>query len=567
MKKHIFIKSFLLTLISVLFVFIAGIGITYINNKKIISERLITETQLAASLLDSKDDFSTLDVFKNQEACRITIISLSGDVLYDSDAAGGLENHLDREEVKAALSGNEKAVERYSETFECKMTYYATLTSLSDQEDVILRVAVWSAEINDYILSTLPFLGLVLLLSALIAGIWAKRLSESIAGRITDIAVSLKSVNEGDYIPLSPGDADIEFASVYNEINELNSKTAAHLQSEESERKKLNAVLDNVSQGIIALTARREVLFANGSALRLLEADDAVISKPLELLVRDKALLELILAPCEETYHRFEYTLGNKSLLVEVIRPEEASVKEQAFDIVILSDRSVEKELSRQKEEFFANASHELKTPLTAMLGLSELALAKSKDETVRKNLERIHKETRRLSELISDMLKLSLLETVGETELRVSVPVREIAQEVVNDLSEAMRSKGVTAEIHGEIPIMADEKKIYTLLQNLCSNAVNYNRDNGHIEITLEENATVSVIRVRDTGIGISEENIPYLFERFYRVDKSRSKKTGGTGLGLAIVKHICARYRAEIKIHSEVDVGTEIEIHFPKT
>ncbi len=567
MKRKIFIRSFLISLISVLFVFCAGIGITYINNRTIISERLITETRLAAALLDSTEDFSALDIFKNEEECRITVISLSGEVLYDSDATEVLENHLDREEVASAIRGDGKTVERYSETFDCMMTYYATLTSLSDGQEVILRMAIWSAEINNYILSTLPFLFVTLILGALVAGLFAKRLSSSISKRITDVAVSLKSVNDGDYLPLKPSDGDIEFFNVYNEINELNEKTVAHIRSEENEREKLNAVLDNISQGIIALTTDFKVAFVNGSAARLFGVEIPIGSGLFDTSFPDVKLAERIKQAVGSSHARFEHVLGNRILIVEVVTPEGRTLKDQIGRIAILSDMTLEKTLAKQKEEFFANASHELKTPMTAMLGLSELALLKSRDETVKKELERIHKETKRLSELVSDMLKLSRLEALDMAqEMRVPVKIREIVSEVIAELSESIRAKGLSVEISGDAVVMADDKKIYELLQNLCSNAVNYNKENGCVSVILKEDGDTSVICVKDTGIGISDDNIPHLFERFYRVDKSRSKKTGGTGLGLAIVKHICALYQADISIKSQEAIGTEITVVFKK-
>lgn len=566
MKRRIFIQSFLITLLSVLIIFSAGIGITYINNKKIISERLITETQLAAALLDDATDLSSLDIFQNQKECRVTVIALDGEVLYDSDAGDQLENHLDREEVAAALNGNGKTVERYSETFDCQMTYYAMKTPLKNGQEVILRIAIWSAEINDYIFSVLPFLCLTLILCALIAGLFAKKLSENISKRITDISKSLKSVNDGDYIPLHTDMGDTEFYSIYSEINELNSKTLSHIQREENEREKLNAVLDNISQGIIALSKDESIVLANGSALRLFDGDASAVSHPLSYLVSDRNLLALLSEVPDPHGLRYEVAYRDKYLLIEIIPPVGELLKNEVADIIILSDITSEKELSRRKEEFFANASHELKTPLTAMLGLSELALAKSTNDSVKKNLERIHKETGRLSELISDMLKLSRLETLGEEEVTAAVQVREVALEVISELGEGIERKGITATVHGDVTVMADEKKIYELLQNLCSNAVNYNRDGGQLDVFLEDREDTSVIRVKDTGIGISEENQPHLFERFYRVDKSRSKKTGGTGLGLAIVKHICALYHAEIRLQSTVGVGTEITITFQK-
>ena len=566
MKKNIFIKSFAIALLSVLIVSLSGIGVTYFSNKSLVSERLITETELAAALLDSTEDFSALDIFRYQDECRITVISMSGDVLYDSDIHEQLENHLDREEVAAAITGTPKTVERYSETFSCKMTYYAVKTMFSDGSEAILRLAVRSAEIDNYIISTIPFLCIALIISAIVAGVFAKKLSESVADRITDISKSLKSVNDGNYIPLKTDMKDSEFFAVYDEINALNSKTVSHIRSEENERERLNTVLDNISQGIIALSKDKKTVFINGSALSLFGSNSSVVSKELVYLIDDQNLLNKITNAPSDTNSRFECAFKDKTLLVETIMPQGQLLRDEISSIIILSDITPEKDLARQKEEFFANASHELKTPLTAMLGLTELALAKSKEENTRKQLERIHKESLRLSELISDMLKLSRLETMHDDDTAVCVSMDVISNEVIAELSEAIKAKNITAAVSGKAVVWADEKRMYELMQNLLSNAVNYNKDGGKIDVILEETANASVIRVKDTGIGIAKENIPHLCERFYRVDKSRSQKTGGTGLGLAIVKHICALYDADISIKSEIDVGTEFVIVFNK-
>lgn len=566
MKKKIFIKSFIITLLSVMIVFISGIGATYFSNKSLVSKCLITETELVSALLDGTKNFNALDHFSDHDECRITVLTVDGDILYDSDTHEPLENHINREEVAAAIAGKPKTVERYSNTFDCKMTYYAVKTQFTDGNEAILRLAVKSAEINDYILSTIPFLCFTLIISAIIAGVFAKKLSENVANRITDISKSLKSVNDGNYIPLETDMHDNEFYAVYDEINTLNSKTVLHIRKEENEREKLNVVLGNISQGIIALSKNQKIAFINGSALSLFGGNGGVVSKELVYLIEDTTLLNKIADAQGNANSRFEHTFGEKTLLVEVVLPQGHLLRDEISSIIILSDITTQKDLARQKEEFFANASHELKTPLTAMLGLTELALAKSEEENTKRQLERIHKESLHLSDLISDMLKLSRLETLQDENTSVCVHMDAVTNEVITELSESINEKNITATVSGKATVFADEKRMFELMQNLLSNAVNYNKDGGMIETVFEETSKATIIRVKDTGIGIAKENIPHLCERFYRVDKSRSKKTGGTGLGLAIVKHICALYGAEIFINSEINVGTEFVIVFKK-
>lgn len=468
MKKRVFLRCFLIALASALIVFTSGTCITYVINRSMVRERLILETRLAAALIHEDSDITSLKTLQEDETFRITVISPSGEVIYESHSGLSLENHIDRDEVTAAISGNPKTVERYSETLGYKMTYYALLTEFSDGREAIVRLAVKSSYMNSYFLSALPLLLISLLISAAVAFLFARQLSKGVTHHITDISDSLRSVSGGAYVALDVDGTDKEFAAIYREINELNKKTVLYMQNEEYERKKLSEVLH------------------------------------------------------------------------------------------------AEKELASQKEEFFANASHELKTPLTAMVGLTELILTRDTDATTHRQIERIHKESLRLSELISDMLKLSRLETEEESEISVAVAVEEIAEEVLSELSESIIAKDIRASITGKATVMAGEKRIYEILQNLCSNAVNYNKQGGTIDIILEETDTGAVIRVRDSGIGVAEENIPHLCERFYRVDKSRSKKTGGTGLGLAIVKHICALYNASFTIKSKLGEGTEVIIVF---
>ena len=224
--------------------------------------------------------------------------------------------------------------------------------------------------------------------------------------------------------------------------------------------------------------------------------------------------------------------------------------------------------MQKQKSDFFANASHELKTPVAVMQGLSEILLTKETlDDGSKKQVDRIHKESLRLASLISDMLKLSKLENGEETELVLAdVNLRETVEEVLAELSTKLVEKNITATVTGNATVVADSKKIFELVENLCSNAINYNKDNGKITVSIVEETDGVELKVSDTGIGIEKENIPRLCERFYRVDKSRSKKTGGTGLGLAIVKHICALYDADLSIESDVGIGTTITVVFNK-
>ena len=554
------------TALSLVLFFVAGVAIMYANGKKMIRERLSTETRLVARLLDENTDYEEFQAYYNNDELRVTLISVTGEVLFESDTNAELENHLDRKEVQYALQGNARSVERYSDTFACKMTYFAVVDTLNDGTEVIVRLAIRSSEISSYIFASLPFFLISLALAMVIASGLAKRISGKFSEKITEVGDSLKSLNAGQYKPLKTDTTEPEFYSVFKEINELNESTHDYMRREARERQKLNAVLDNVAQGIVALNTKGEIAFVNGSALKIFDGKPAVVGKTLIHLIDDARLHGEIAERIGGENFLFEYERQGRVLSVAGRKITGEQDEKALTDILIFTDITSSREIIRQKSDFFANASHELKTPITVMRGLTELLLEKENlDEQEKKQIGRIHKESLRMSSLISDMLKLSKLER-GEEEELVEVELKEIASEVVAELSEECRAKNLSVEVTGSGKVLADPKKIFELIQNLCSNAVNYNKQDGSIKITIAEKNSSVLLEVADSGIGIEKEHIPRLCERFYRVDKSRSKKTGGTGLGLAIVKHICALYGAALSIDSELDRGTCVTVIFKK-
>lgn len=565
MKKKTLLQILSLTFISVLVMFIFGIVAVNVNAKAMMKERLAEETELACSLVQTEEDFSGFARYSNNDAFRVTIIDLSGNVLFESDTKSPLENHIDREEVKNALNGKPQTVERYSETFGCNMTYYALKTELSNGTEIILRLAIKSSQINGYLRVALPILIVVLVVCLIASIVISNVLSNKISRKITEVGDSLRSLNEGNYIPIKTDSGEPELYSVLNEINELNANTHTHIQRVQEEHNKLNTVLENVSQGIVAIDEQKKIIFVNKSISTIFDSTENVTGKDFIYLIDDLPLCEKIARHLGENYVS-EYTYKSKELSV-VIRKVDSQC-DNVYSIVIITDITKEKAMQKEKSDFFANASHELKTPVAVMQGLSELLLAKETlDEGSKKQVDRIHKESLRLASLISDMLKLSKLENGEDIDMIHSpVDVKAVADEVALELASELKKKNITLEVKGAGTVLADNKKIFEVVENLCSNAIHYNVENGKITVEISEDKKETKITVTDTGIGIEKENIPRLCERFYRVDKSRSKKTGGTGLGLAIVKHICALYNAELSIESEIGIGTTISIVFRK-
>ncbi len=564
MKRKIFFRFFAVTLASTLLMFIFGFLAIKLNAEKMMTERLIEETKIVALLLNDEGEFDEFKVYEGNDKFRVTIFDTNGNVLLESDTRGELENHLDREEFQNALNDTPKTIKRYSETFDCEMTYYAMKVKLDSGKTVILRLAIRSSEISSYLTLILPLLIVVLFVALVLSIIISHFLSLGISERIVKVGNSLKSLNKGEYVPIEAKASEPEFYSVLCEINELNESTHAHIREMEREHKKLNKLLENISQGIIAINDKGEAVFANKSATTILDST----------FKSGKSLLELI--DNVELYNKIsehlsenatiEFKLHDRYLAITTHEVAKDDIK--ISSIIIITDITNERLIAKQKSEFFANASHELKTPITVMQGLSELLLGDEEiSAATAKRVERIHKESIRLGSLISDMLKLSRLERGEEPELlSININLGDTFKEAFDELSEKMEQKNISYELIGNATISADPKKIYEIASNLCSNAVNYNKQNGSIRVELSENEESATISISDTGIGIDKKHIPMLCQRFYRVDKSHSKKTGGTGLGLAIVKHICALYGATLEIESELDVGTTIKVVFKK-
>ena len=565
MKKKIFYRFFAVTLVSVLLMFASGIVAVNLNTKNVVNERLKEETELAATLLNDRSDFSVFNAYSDNPELRITIFDIEGNTLYESDTKAELGNHADREEVINAIAGTPTAVERYSDTFMCDMTYYAIRTSLADGSEVVLRLAVRSSQVTSYITSLVPLLIVVLALSLIISFVLSNLLSRSVSTKVTEIGDSLKTLNSGEYVPIKTDMSEPELYGVLNQINELNTNIHSHIRAADGERVKLNTVLDNVSQSIVAVDSAKKIVFANKSALSMFRGSHRDINRDLIFLIDDLGIYDNIASHLNENY-AFTCPFNGLTLSVVISKVTDDAISDEICAIIIITDITREKLIQKQKSEFFANASHELKTPITVMQGFAEVLMNKEGiDEGSKKQLGRIYKESQRLGSLITDMLMLSKIES-GDAPKRVLTEIRleELAREVLDGLSEKAQSRGISASIEGSATVTADQTMIFELIENLVSNAIKYNKDGGTVKVCITKAASGVILQVKDSGIGIEKEHLPRLCERFYRVDKSHSKRIGGTGLGLAIVKHICAITDAELSIESEFGIGTTVTVIF---
>lgn len=515
---------------------------------------LKTDAQLIATSYDYITDDNNLKDFAKGQT-RITLIKADGNVLFDSEKKSD-ENHLERSEIQAALQDGEGYSSRYSETTRTNTYYYAMKLSNGN----ILRVAKDADALNSVFTSILPYMILIfimLLIMSLAIGFF---LTKKIINPITKLSESVDDIG-----------TDIDADDIYPELSPFITEIIAQkreiryqLGKVEREKNKVAAIIQNMSEGMILLDLDKNILLMNEATKRIFNVGDVTLKHDSLLYIsRDKDVNDCVDKALDGENSSLELMLNGR--IYQMIANPVASQGEQIGVICLIIDITEKKEMESMRQEFTANVSHELKTPLTSISGYAEMIEAGIvKEEDIKNFAGRIRKESARLLSLISDIILLSRLDNSQKAEAirKETVNLLTIAQKCADDIAVQAERQGVVVRVSGEEYIMRGNITLLTeLVQNLCDNAVRYNRDkDGKVDITVGN----GFIDVKDTGIGIPPEHRARIFERFYRVDKSRSKARGGTGLGLAIVKHICELYDAKIELKSSEGFGTEIKITF---
>lgn len=515
---------------------------------------LKTDAQLIATSYDYITDDNNLKDFAKGQT-RITLIKADGNVIFDSEKKSD-ENHLERSEIKDALQDGEGYSSRYSETTRTNTYYYAMKLSNGN----ILRVAKDADALNSVFTSILPYMILIfimLLIMSLAIGFF---LTKKIINPITKLSESVDDIG-----------TDIDADDIYPELSPFITEIIAQkreiryqLGKVEREKNKVAAIIQNMSEGMILLDLDKNILLMNEATKRIFNVGDVTLKHDSLLYIsRDKDVNDCVDKALDGENSSLELMLNGR--IYQMIANPVASQGEQIGVICLIIDITEKKEMESMRQEFTANVSHELKTPLTSISGYAEMIEAGIvKEEDIKNFAGRIRKESARLLSLISDIILLSRLDNSQKAEAirKETVNLLTIAQKCADDIAVQAERQGVVVRVSGEEYIMRGNITLLTeLVQNLCDNAVRYNRDkDGKVDITVGN----GFIDVKDTGIGIPPEHRARIFERFYRVDKSRSKERGGTGLGLAIVKHICELYYAKIELKSSEGFGTEIKITF---
>ena len=479
---------------------------------------------------------------------RVTLIKSDGSVVSDSvdTDVNSMPNHSDRPEFEQAIKDGNGSSHRMSETLNKITYYYAEKTA----DGSVIRVAKTIDSIYGIFLFVIPSILIIMIGVFVVCTILAKRSTKKIIEPIKEMADNGNGSPYDELLPLSQ-----KIASQQRQIKR-------QMRRLQFEKDKISTLIENMAEGFILIDVDKKVLMSNYSASKLLGADDDGVTDK-TLISRNEVLNDCVDKALSGESKNGDTTVKGRAL--QIITNPVYSNGEKNGAICLIIDVSAKKKAEKMRREFTANVTHELKTPLTSISGYAEIiASGLVKPDDIPNFANKIHKESGRLLSLISDIMELSQLDEKFSDEEFAPVDLAGVAAEVAEDLRSNAEKHGITITVDTKTAVInGNRNQIYELIYNLCDNAIRYNRENGSVKIITGDDNEHPFVKVADTGIGIPEKHHKRVFERFYRVDKSRSKETGGTGLGLAIVKHITERHGGEISLESS-EQGTTFTAMF---
>ncbi|WP_311561564.1 sensor histidine kinase [Peptoniphilus duerdenii] len=542
MRKKIFNSMVLISVYCLLFTaFFSGL-VFYRIYRQNVEKNLKTTTRLIVSQYEM--DNSSLERLKAQ-GLRINLIDSDGKVLYDSEKdSSTFENHRERPEIKDALEKGEGKSIRYSKTLNRDTIYHAIKS-----DDKIIRVA---QEVNSvFSIFRIIFPVEIFIVVALFL------LSLFISKRITDNITEPIKLGVYKHQNLYP-----ELDPYLREIDEKNLELEKLYSIEKSQNDTVEAILTKMKEGLVIFDRSLRLVLINDSAINILKPINSKKGSHILELTNESKILDAVNEGFKGKYIKGEIEIDNK-IYEYFISPESESLGGVAL---LLTDKTYENSLKEKREEFTSNVTHELKTPLTIISGFAELLKSGNVEEEKTKEFGGIiYKQSTNLQRLIDDLLKISKLEA-NESIIIEELSIDKLGDEVCDDLAIEIKNKNlnlikdfdrVKAKVNGEM--------IKEAMMNLLTNAIKYNRDGGEIKFKIAKEDGFALVQISDNGIGIEEELLDRIFERFYVVDHSRSKKISSTGLGLSIVKHIVEAHGGRIEVTSEIGKGSTFTIYLP--
>lgn len=516
---------------------------------------------MMSNILVPLDDITIDSLNKNTHPnIRITIINLDGNVIFDNIAnPQNMENHLNRIEVKEALEFGEGESVRHSTTLGKDTYYYAILLS----NNSILRLSRQSTNIFSHFANILPIIFLIVFLILLLSFFTSSILTKKIIAPVENIAKNMEEfINKKESIQVPIYDEIMPFIK---KVKKQEKQIEYNMKTLEEKAALMDVITSSMEEGLILLDKNKKILSTNESGIKLLDGN-------IDMSYHGKDFINL----CRniKLYNALEKTIDFESSEETILKQGEKylniyinpvlSDSRLVGLVILVVDFTRRHKLDLMRREFSANVSHELKTPLTSINGYAEMMEnGMVKNEDIKKFAATIGKEGSRLLNLINSIIKLSKIEEEEYKKDFKYIDIYNIGKNTMDNLNFIAQEKNIDLNLHGESTfINGNENMIEELIYNLLDNGIKYTPSGGKVDLEIKKENNKAIIKVSDTGMGISPSHQNRIFERFYTGDKSRSKKTQSTGLGLSIVKHIVEHHNGKIELVSEIDKGTEITI-----
>lgn len=574
MKKQsfffkIFFGYFFIIILIFFLLFFLSFGIINDNYIKTLSKNLkninkILEMKILP--LIEKNSVNDIDrlVKKNGKEIkvRITVITTNGVILGDSEKdPKKMENHKLRPEIKKALKGIIGSSIRFSRTVRAEMLYVASPIKLNNKVVGIIRTSLYLKDINKLLYGLKIKILQVAIIAIIISLFGSIFFARNLSHPIKELVGFASRVGDGDFDTKILSNRKDEIKDLAESFNYMTSKIKKLFAELTAEKEELNSIIYSIKEGLVVIDKQGKIIIANDQFTKIANSRDILGQVYWEIL-RNNELDSLIKEVIKKrTNLNNVIKIRNRDYLCSFSPLSVNSV------IIIFYDITEKKEIEKIKKDFVSNVSHELKTPLTAIKGFVENLLLLEKNKDKKHYLEIVSKNTERLINIVNDLMVLSELEKNRDFINKEKVDIVKVIKSVLTIFEKKIKEKNlyIKIDLNGNIPLIeGDSYKIEEMFINLIDNGIKYT-EKGGITISIKKEGEFLKIFVQDTGIGIPNKDIPRIFERFYVVDKSRSRKLGGTGLGLSIVKHIVMNHNGKIEVESEVNKGTTFIISIP--
>ncbi|UTR15577.1 cell wall metabolism sensor histidine kinase WalK [Salipaludibacillus sp. LMS25] len=507
---------------------------------------------------------------------RLTLIKEDGDVLAETAASPvEMDNHLSRPEIQSVMDNESGRETRYSETVGKELLYFALPFETEGGESGFIRLGVEMDELNAVYRNIWTLLFVSFFIAFLIILILATKLTNQMIKPVEDARRVANELAKGNFDARTYEVENLETGELNRSINVLAENLSQITTTYENQQERLETLIENMGSGLILINAKGDITLINRSCKELFDERTELWKNQLYYkVIKHKQIIQFIqeiFLTERRTRKQLKLSVGIYFKHVDVHGAPIIGTDEKLKGIVLVFHDITElKKLEQARKDFVANVSHELRTPVTSLKGFTETLLdGAMEDENLRKRfLTIIANESERLEGLIVDLLELSKIEGAKFQLNWQHVTLDSVVDEVFIILKNKAEAKKMTLEKKavGSTCIEGDPHRIKQILINLVNNAIVYSPEGGRINVRVKEQTETVILEVEDTGIGINKKEIPRVFERFYRVDRARSRNSGGTGLGLAIVKHLAEAHHAKIAVESEVGKGTNFRLMFYK-